>query len=65
MSMNSMKSFFLSLFQWGLVVIPVLADLGPLESLSLNPNPQEVSCVGYAATQLPFFVSAPCLFNPP
>ncbi|XP_059578382.1 mitochondrial coenzyme A diphosphatase NUDT8 isoform X2 [Alligator mississippiensis] len=28
--------------RWGLVVIPVLADLGPLESLSLNPNPQEV-----------------------
>lgn len=32
-------------FQWGMTVAPVLANLGPLEHLTLKPNPQEVSQV--------------------
>ncbi|XP_053548349.1 mitochondrial coenzyme A diphosphatase NUDT8 isoform X2 [Bombina bombina] len=29
----------------GMVIVPVLANLGPLETLALNPNPEEVECL--------------------
>lgn len=38
--------FTLAPFQRGLSVAPVLANLGPLEHLTLKPNSQEVSQAG-------------------
>lgn len=43
--LNSFFCLLLSSFQSGMMIAPVLANLGPLETLTLHPNPSEVNNV--------------------